>query len=55
LLTGYLGGAVASNLRIASPLFSDTLFPVYFAILIWVGLYLRNDRVRTIFSFKKQQ
>lgn len=54
LLTGYLGGAVASNLRVGRPLFSDTLFPVYFAILIWIGLSLRNDRVPTIFSFKNQ-
>lgn len=42
LLTGYLGGAVATHLRVSAPLFSNTLFPVYFGILVWLGLYLRN-------------
>jgi hypothetical protein len=53
LLTGYLGGAVASNLRISTPLFSNILFPVYFGILVWGGLYLRNRRVRELFSVRK--
>ena len=53
LLTGYLGGAVATNLRIGTPLFSNILFPVYFGILVWAGLYLRNRRVRELFSLKK--
>jgi hypothetical protein len=42
LLTGYLGGAVATNLRLENPLFSNTLFPVYFGVLIWAGLCLRE-------------
>lgn len=46
LLTGYLGGAVASNVRIANPLFGYTLFPVYVGVLLWLGLYLRNERLR---------
>ena len=46
LLTGYLGGAVASNMRISTPVFSHTLFPVYFGVLIWLGLYLRNARFK---------
>lgn len=46
LLTGYLGGAVASHIRVSNPLFSHTLFPVYIAILIWLGLYLRDARLR---------
>ncbi len=50
LLTGYLGGAVATNLRIGAPLFSNLLFPVYFGIVVWAGLYLRNRRVRELFS-----
>jgi DoxX-like protein len=50
LLTGYLGGAVASQLRIGAPLFSTILFPVYFAILVWGGLYLRDNRVRALVS-----
>lgn len=51
-LTGYLGGAVASNLRIDAPLFSNTLFPVYFAILAWAGLYLRSERLQKFVSNK---
>jgi hypothetical protein len=46
LWTGYLGGAVASNLRLEAPLFSHTLFPIYVAIAMWGGLYLRDARVR---------
>ena len=46
LLTGYLGGAVAANVRIGNPLFSHTLFPVYVALLVWGGLYLRDRRLR---------
>ena len=53
LLTGYLGGAVDANLRAGTPLFSNLLFPVYFGILVWAGLYLRNSRVREIFSLRK--
>jgi hypothetical protein len=48
LWTGYLGGAVASNLRLDAPLFSHTLFPIYIAALIWGGLYLRDARVRAL-------
>jgi NADH:ubiquinone oxidoreductase subunit 3 (subunit A) len=50
LWTGYLGGAVAGNLRAESPLFSGTLFPIYFAILLWGGLLLRDRRVAAIYS-----
>jgi hypothetical protein len=46
LLTGYLGGAVAANVRVGNPLFSHTLFPVYVALLVWAGLYLRDRRLR---------
>lgn len=49
LLTGYLGGAVASHIRVSNPLFSHTLFPIYIAALIWIGLYLRNARLRQVF------
>src|SRR5258706_2208423 len=48
LLTGYLGGAVASQLRIEEPLFSNVLFPVYVALLIWGGLYLRDERLSAL-------
>jgi hypothetical protein len=53
LLTGYLGGAVASNFRIESPLFSNTLFPVYFAIIIWGGIFLRDKRIGALIPFRK--
>jgi hypothetical protein len=46
LWTGYLGGAVATHLRVGSPMLGFTLFPLYVAALIWGGLYLRDPRVR---------
>jgi hypothetical protein len=51
LLTGYLGGAVASQLRIGNPPL-ETLFPVCFALLLWGGLYLRENRLRTLIPFR---
>jgi len=48
LLTGYLGGAVAIHLRIGSPLFSHLLFPVYVGMMLWGGLYLRDERLRNL-------
>lgn len=48
LLTGYLGGAVASHVRVSNPLFSHTLFPIYIAVFIWLGLYLRDSRVKAL-------
>jgi DoxX-like family len=53
LLTGYLGGAVASNLRVGNPLFSNVLFPVYFALMLWGGLYLRDKRLRTLIPLRR--
>jgi hypothetical protein len=52
LLTGYLGGAVAANVRVGNPLFSHTLFPVYVAVLVWGGLYLRDRRLRGLISVR---
>jgi len=46
LWTGYLGGAIATQLRLDNPLFSHVLFPIYVAAFIWGGLYLRDARVR---------
>ncbi len=46
LLTGYLGGAVATNLRVGNPVFSHILFPVYLGALLWAGLLLRQPRLR---------
>lgn len=48
LLTGYLGGAVATHVRIGNPLLTHTLFPVYLGILIWLGLYFRDVRLRQL-------
>ncbi len=48
LWTGYLGGAIATQLRVDNPLLSHTLFPIYVAALIWGGLYLRDPRVRAL-------
>lgn len=48
LLTGYLGGAIATHARIGSPLLSHTLFGVYVGVLLWAGLYLRDARVRAL-------
>jgi len=48
LLTGFLGGAVATHLRMSDPLFSHTLFGVYLGIALWGGLWLRDARVRNL-------
>jgi hypothetical protein len=50
LLTGYLGGAIATHVRVSDPLFSHVLFPIYVAILLWGGLYLRDGRLRGVFA-----
>ncbi len=47
LLTGYLGGATAANLRVGHPLF-EILFPVMFAVLVWAGIFLRDDRLSAL-------
>jgi hypothetical protein len=52
LLTGYLGGAVATHVRIGSPLFSHVLFGVYVGLAVWGGMYLRDARLRALFPFK---
>jgi hypothetical protein len=44
-LTAYLGGAVASHVRVGNPLFTHTLVPTYVAALLWGGLILRNPRL----------
>jgi len=55
LLTGYLGGAIATNLRVEGPLFTNVLAPLYFAVLVWGGLYLRDDRVRALIAPRPSQ
>jgi hypothetical protein len=48
LLTGYLGGAIATHLRVESPLLCHTLLGGYLGILLWAGLWLRDRRVRAL-------
>lgn len=52
LLTGYLGGATASQVRIGHALFGQALFPVYVGVLVWGGLFLRDGRLRAIFPLR---
>jgi len=52
LLTGYLGGAVATHVRVGDPLFTHLLFPVYLGVLIWGGLYLRDNRLRALIPLR---
>ena len=51
LLTGYLGGAIASHVRIGSPLFSHVLFGFYLGLMLWGGLWLRDARLRQLLPF----
>ena len=48
LWTGYLGGAIATHVRIGNPLFTHILFPIYVAAFLWAGLWLRDERVRAL-------
>jgi DoxX-like family len=54
LLTGHLGGAIATHVRVSSPLLSHTLFPIYVAALIWGGLYLRESRLQDLLPFRRR-
>jgi len=50
LLTGYMGGAIATHVRVGSPLLTHEPFPVYVAALFWGGLFLRDERLRMLLS-----
>lgn len=52
LLTGYLGGAIASKVRIEAPLF-DIVFALVFALFIWGGLWLRNPQLRALLPWRR--
>jgi hypothetical protein len=52
LLTAYLGGAVATHLRVGDPLFSHVLFPTYLGVLLWGGLYVREPRLRALIPLR---
>jgi hypothetical protein len=46
LLTGYMGGAIATQIRVENPLFTYILVPIYLGIILWLGLYLRSTKLR---------
>jgi hypothetical protein len=52
LLTGYLGGAMASHVRIGSPLFSHVLFGFYLGLMVWGGLWLRDRKLRALMPLR---
>jgi hypothetical protein len=54
LLTGYLGGAVATHVRVGNPLVTHVLFPTYVAALLWGGLMLRDTRLRAFVPWRRQ-
>lgn len=53
LLTGLFGGAITTHLRVGSPIFSHVLFGFYLGLLLWGGLFLRDERVRTLIPFRR--
>ena len=55
LLTAYLGGAVATHVRVGSPVFTHILFPVYVAALLWGSLLLRDARLRAFAPWSGRQ
>jgi hypothetical protein len=55
LLTGYMGGAIATHVRVEDPLFSHTLFPTCIAAMFWGGLFLRDARLRAFLPWRNAQ
>lgn len=53
LWTGYLGGAIATHVRVGNPLASHVLFPVYVAALLWGGLWLRDTKLRALVPWRR--
>lgn len=53
LMTGLLGGAIATNLRVENPLFSHTLFGIYLGLFMWGGLWLRDASLRAVFPSRR--
>jgi DoxX-like protein len=53
LLTGLMGGAIATHLRLDHPLFSHTLFGVYLGLFLWAGLWLRDQRLRQLMPLSR--
>ena len=53
LMTGYLGGAIATHVRASSPMLTHTLFPIYVAAILWAGLYLREARLAELLPLRR--
>ena len=53
LLTGYLGGAIATHVRVESPLLTHVMFPIYVALFLWGGLFLREPRLRMLIPARR--
>lgn len=53
LMTGLLGGAIATNLRVEMPVFSHTLFGLYLGLVMWGGLWLRDASLRAAFPIRR--
>jgi DoxX-like family len=53
LVTGYLGGSIASHVRIGSPLFTHTLFGLYLGLMVWGGLWLRDRSLQSLIPFRR--
>ena len=54
LFMGLLGGAMATNLRADQPLFSHTLFSLYLGLVMWSGLWLRDEKLRAVFPWRRK-
>ena len=52
LLTAYLGGAVATQVRVGNPMF-ETLFPIIFGALLWAGIFLREGRLGALIPVRR--
>jgi hypothetical protein len=55
LFMGLLGGAMATNLRADQPLFSHTLFSIYLGLFMWGGLWLRDEKLRALFPWRRNE
>ncbi len=55
LLTGYLGGAAATHVRVGDPVFTHSFFPVYIGVLVWGGVFLRDERLRALIPVRSRQ
>jgi hypothetical protein len=54
LMMALLGGAMATKMRVESPLFSHTLFSIYLALFMWGGLWLRDPALRSLFPYRSK-